>query len=73
MGAEGEAEIGGVRETKQGFDAFAQTFGYDPGRAQKGMASMMDARTFVESFRPWELYPGTEGLTVAGEIRPPVE
>ena len=73
MGAEGEAEIGGVRETKRGFDAFAQTFGYDPGRAQKGMDSMAEAKTFVESFRPWELYRDTEGLAVEREIRSPVE
>ena len=50
-----EQEVGGVRATKRGFDAFAQTFGYDPGRAQKGMASMEEANGFVEGFRPWEL------------------
>ena len=30
-----EIEVGGVRETKRGFDAFAKTFGYDPGRADR--------------------------------------
>ena len=35
-----EIEVGGVRETKRGFDAFAKTFGYDPGRAQKGMETL---------------------------------
>lgn len=69
IGAEGQAEIGGVRETKRGFDAFAQTFGYDPGRAQKGIASMEEAKAFVESFRPWELYRGTHGLSVQSEVR----
>ena len=62
-------EVGGVRETKRGFDAFAKTFGYDPGRAQKGMASLEEAKVFVESFSPWELYGGTEGLTVDPEVR----
>ena len=63
-------EIGGVRETSRGFDAFAKTFGYEPGRAQKGIASMEEAKAFVESFRPWDLYHGTEGLTVEPTVRP---
>ena len=33
LDGEREERIGGVRETKQGFDAFAITFGYDPDRA----------------------------------------
>ena len=65
-----EEEIGGVRETKRGFDAFAKTFGYDPGRAQKGIPTLEDARAFVESFRPWELYKGAQGLTVDPGVRP---
>ncbi len=65
-----EEEIGGVRETKRGFDAFAKTFGYDPGRAQKGMASMDEAKGFVESFRPWELYEEGQGLSVDAEVMP---
>jgi len=69
-GADHDEEIGGVRETKKGFDAFAKTFGYEPGRAQKGIASMDEAKSFVESFRPWELYEGAEGLSVDPEIRP---
>ncbi len=67
-----EEEIGGVRETKRGFDAFAKTFGYDPGRAMKGIASLEEAKEFVESFRPWELYDGGHGLTVDPDVRPPV-
>ena len=66
----GEEEIGGVRETKRGFDAFAKTFGYEPGRAQKGIGSMDEAKEFVESFSPWELYQGGEGLVVEPEVRP---
>ncbi len=57
-------EIGGVRETKRGFDAFAKTFGYEPGRAQKGIPSMDEAKEFVETFKPWDLYDGWEGLSV---------
>ena len=65
-----EEEIGGVRETKRGFDAFAKTFGYDPGRAQKGIPSMDQAKEFVESFSPWDLYEEGIGLTVESEVKP---
>ena len=41
--------IGGVRETKSGFDAFARTFTMTPERATKGLASMEDAKEFVEA------------------------
>ncbi len=67
-----EETVGGVRETKRGFDAFAKTFGYDPGRAQKGMPTLEEAKAFVESFRPWELFPNAEGLSVEPEVRSPV-
>ena len=67
---QGETEIGGVRETKRGFDAFAKTFGYEPGRAQKDISTMEEAKAFVESFRPWELYGGSTSLTVDPEVRP---
>ena len=36
-----EQEVGGVRATKRGFDAFAQTFGYDPPGGPK------------RAWRPW--------------------
>lgn len=68
-----EEEVGGVRETKRGFDAFAKTFGYDPGRAVKGMASMDEAKGFVESFKPWEMYEGGQGLSVDSEVLPLAE
>ena len=68
-----EEEIGGVRETKRGFDAFAKTFGYDPGRAQKGIATLEEAKEFVESFRPWELYDGGYGASVDPVVRPPAQ
>jgi|TARA_B110001454_G_C12548501_1_gene362501 hypothetical protein len=57
-----EEEVGGVRETKTGYDAFAKTFGYEPGRAEKDITSMNEAKSFVESFRPWELFTDIEGL-----------
>ena len=68
-----EEEIGGVRVTKRGFDAFAKTFGYDPGRAQKGIATLEEAKEFVESFRPWELYDGGYGASVDPVVRPPTQ
>lgn len=64
-----EERIGGVRDTKNGIDAYATTFGYDPGRSQKGFASIEEAKAFVEHFRPWELY-GAHGATVEPEVRP---
>ena len=67
--ADHDEEVGGVRETKRGFDAFAKTFGYEPGRAEKGIASMDEAKVFVESFRPWELFVGPEALEVEPEVR----
>ena len=67
-----EEVIGGFRETKRGIDAYAQTFGYDPGRSQKGFASIEDAMDFVESFKPWELY-GAQDVTVEHASRPEPE
>ena len=64
-----EEEIGGVRVTKAGFDAFAKAFGYDPGRARKGISSMEEAKAFVESFRQWEPYDGADGLVVEPEAK----
>jgi hypothetical protein len=72
-GAGQEEEVGGVRETRRGFDAFAKTFGYEPGRAQKGFPSMEDAKQFVEAFRPWELFEGTSGQEVDQEVREEAE
>ena len=67
-----EERIGGFRETRRGIDAYATTFGYDPGRSEKGFPSVEDAKAFVESFRPWELY-GAQGVTVEPEVRPGAE
>mgnify|MGYP001219623753 CR=1 FL=1 len=67
---EQQEEVGGVRETKRGFDAFAKTFGYDPGRAEKGITTLDEAKTFVESFRPWELFVSDDDLKVDAGVRP---
>ena len=51
-----EEELGGFRDTKRGIDASAKTFSYDPSRSRKGFPSIEEAKDFVESFRPWELF-----------------
>ena len=66
----GEEIVGGVRETSSGFDAFARTFGYDPGRAQKGIPTLEEGKGFVESFTPWDQFPGTDDLTIEAEVQP---
>ena len=68
----GQERIGGFRETRRGIDAYATTFGYDPGRSQKDFPSVEDAKVFVESFRPWELY-GAHEVTVEPEVRQETE
>jgi len=68
---EGDAlEVGGVRSTPRGFSAMAKTIGYDPGRAQNAMATMAEAKAFVESFRPWELFGADLGLEVDPDVHP---
>ncbi len=64
-----EQVVGGFRDTKRGIDAYATTFGYDPGRSQKDFPSIEDAKAFVEHFRPWELY-GAQDVTVEPEVKP---
>ena len=64
-----EQVIGGFRDTKRGIDAYATTFGYEPGRSQKDFPSIDDAKAFVENFRPWELY-GAQDVTVETEVKP---
>ncbi len=65
-----EEEVGAVRRTPRGFDALAKTTGYDPGRATKGLPSMDEAKRFVESFTPWDLFMGTEDLKVESGVEP---
>ncbi|MDA1188626.1 MAG: hypothetical protein O2854_02935 [Chloroflexi bacterium] len=66
---EREEEVGGFRKTPRGYDAFARTFGYDPGRAQKDMASPEEAKEFVESFHPWDLFTPDQ-VTVEPDVVP---
>ncbi len=66
----GELEVGAVRETPRGFDALAKTNTYDPGRAQKDFASIEEAKAFVESFRPWLIFGGHQGMDVETDVRP---
>ena len=46
------------------------TFGYEPERARRDMVSMEEAKVFVESFKPWELFTKEQGITVEAEVRP---
>ena len=48
----------------------AKTFGYDPGRAQKGFASMEEAKAFVEGFEPWDIFVGSTPVEFDREIHP---
>ncbi len=67
-----EEIIGGYRESKRGIDAYAKTFGYEPDRSKKGFETLDDAKTFVEAFRPWEIF-GVQGVTVDTEVKPLLE
>ena len=64
-----EEVIGGYRENKSGIDAYARTMGYEPERARKGFDSVEDAKAFVESFTPWDLF-GPRDISVEHEVRP---
>ena len=63
-------EMGAARITPRGVDAFATTNTYDPGRSQKGIPTMDEAKEFVLSFRPWELFIGPLTIEVEPEVRP---
>ena len=67
-----EEELGGFRDTKRGIDALAKTFSYDPSRSRKGFPTIEEAKAFVESFSPWELY-NVLGLTVDPQVRPALD
>ena len=61
--------IGGYRENKRGIDAYARTMGYEPERSRKGVDSVQEAKDFVVSFSPWEIF-GVRGVEVDSEARP---
>jgi hypothetical protein len=64
-----EEIIGGYRENKRGIDAYARTMGYEPERSKKGFDTVEDAKAFVESFNPWEIF-GVRDATIEAEARP---
>ena len=64
-----EEVVGGYRENKKGIDAYARTMGYEPERSRKGFDTVEDAKAFVESFTPWDLF-GPRDMAVEHEVRP---
>ena len=61
--------VGGVRNTKRGVEALANTTGYDPNRAVKGLQSIEEGKAFVEQFEPWrEFFP--ESMELQPKVRP---
>jgi len=66
-----EQRIGGFTEVNQRFAAYVTTAEYDPRNSKDGLPTMKEAKAFVESFKPWELY-GAEGVSVEPEVRPAV-
>ena len=68
-----EVEIGAFRRTPRGYDALAKTLGYEPGRAQKGFPTEEDAKAFVESFQPWDIYVGNAEVQLDRTVYPPLE
>ncbi len=64
-----EEVIGGFRENKSGINAYARTMGYEPDRSRSGFDTVEDAKAFVESFTPWDLF-GVRDVTVESEVRP---
>ena len=64
-----EEVVGGYRENKKGIDAYARTMGYEPERSRKGFDTVEDAKAFVESFTPWDLF-GPRDIGVEHEVRP---
>ena len=70
---EEELEIGAFRRTPRGYDALAKTLGYDPGRAQKGFPTPEEAKAFVESFEPWDIYVGSAEVQFDRTVHPSLE
>ena len=70
---EEELEIGAFRRTPRGYDALAKTLGYDPGRAQKGFSTPEEAKAFVESFEPWDIYVGSAEVQFDRTVHPSLE
>ena len=64
-----EDVVGMIRRTPRGYDAAAQALGYLPGRAQRGIGSLEEAKSFVESFHPWEQFNEPSDQSVESEVR----
>lgn len=65
-----ELTVGTIRRTRTGYDALAQSPGYDPSRARRGIGGLEEAKAFVESFRPWELHVGATDVEVEPKVHP---
>ncbi len=65
-----EMDVGAVRKTPRGFDAMAKTLGYDPGRAERGFPTIEEAKAFVESFHPWDIYVGDAEVEFDPTVHP---
>ena len=79
VGPEQEWEVPtqGVSGNRQGiqfgvveFDALVVTFGYEPERARRDIATMDKAKEFVESFAPWNLFTQDADVSVEAAVRP---
>ena len=63
--------MGRIRRRKdETYDVNARAFGYNPERAAAGIPSLDEAKTFVESFRPWDEFIGPSDLAVEPGVRP---
>ncbi|MCH7554067.1 MAG: hypothetical protein IIC82_08735 [Chloroflexi bacterium] len=63
-------KVGFIIRTPRGFDAVAQTTGYNPDRSKNDWPTIEEAKAFVESFNPWEEFGGGADLTVEAGVRP---
>ena len=63
--------MGRIRHRKDDtYDVNARAFGYNPERAATGIASLDEAKAFVESFRPWDEFIGPSDLAAEPDVRP---
>jgi hypothetical protein len=65
----GDEIVGRIRSRPSGYDANARAYGYNPERAATGLPSLDEAKSFVESFCPWEELTGPLGLSVEETVR----
>ena len=65
----GDEVVGRIRSRPTGHDANARAYGYNPERAAAGLPSLDEAKSFVESFRPWEELTGPLDLSIEEAVR----